>query len=185
MSVTRPIPRRGNRRLSVVPEGRPEIPRPLEREVLVEAGHRCSIPTCRSVPVELAHIVPWSQVREHTFENLIALCPTCHSRYDLGTIDRMSMRQYKANLALLNSRYGDLERRLLEVLAAAPAGQIIQIPGGLDILLMYLLADGLLCKVSSAGGPAITIGTMPASAYYALTAQGRAFTDRWLAAQEL
>jgi HNH endonuclease len=66
----------------------------------VEAGHRCAIPTCRACPVEIAHIVPWSDVREHTYENLIALCPTCHARYDRGDIDRSSMRQYKNQLQL-------------------------------------------------------------------------------------
>lgn len=73
--------------------------------MLVEAGHRCAIPTCLASPVVIAHIVPWAKVREHAFPNLIALCPTCHARYDRGEIDRQSMLQYKANLAALNSRY--------------------------------------------------------------------------------
>ena len=81
-----------------MPDGRPAIPSELERSVLVEAGHRCAIPTCRSVPVDLAHIVPWSTVREHRFENLIALCPTCHRRFDRGDIDRNAMLIYKASL---------------------------------------------------------------------------------------
>src|SRR5690242_15797603 len=37
---------------------RPGIPRALQRQVLVEAGHRCSIPTCRQTPVEIHHIIP-------------------------------------------------------------------------------------------------------------------------------
>ena len=64
----------------------------------MEAGHRCAIPTCRAYPVEVAHIVPWAKVREHSYENLIALCPTCHTRYDAKDIDRESMRQYKQQL---------------------------------------------------------------------------------------
>ena len=62
---------------------RPPIPVDLHRIVLIEAGHRCAIHTCRQVPVEIAHIDPWSRCREHRFENLIALCPTCHTRIDL------------------------------------------------------------------------------------------------------
>jgi hypothetical protein len=81
-----------------VPDGRPHIPEELRRRILVEAGHRCAIPTCRSSPVEIAHIEPWAAVREHAFENLIALCPTCHTRYDRGDIDRPSMRLYKRQL---------------------------------------------------------------------------------------
>ncbi|MET7633422.1 HNH endonuclease signature motif containing protein [Streptomyces sp. NPDC001773] len=89
----------------------------MRRAVLVEAGHRCAIPTCRQVPVDLAHINPWAKVKEHTFENLIALCPTCHARFDRGDIDKRSMLQYKQNLEILNSRYTDAERQFLKVSA--------------------------------------------------------------------
>ncbi|MEU5130029.1 HNH endonuclease [Streptomyces mobaraensis] len=98
-------------------EGRPDIPTALKRAVLVEAGHRCAIPTCRQVPVEIAHITAWSQVKQHAFDNLIALCPTCHTRYDKGDIDRKSVIQYKENLSVLNGRYTDVERQLLKVYA--------------------------------------------------------------------
>ncbi|MFE1770269.1 HNH endonuclease [Streptomyces sp. NPDC059008] len=97
-------------------QGRPDVPTALKRAVLVEAGHRCAIPTCRHPTVELAHIVPWARIQEHTFDNLIALCPTCHTRFDKGEIDKRSMLQYKANLEVLNHRYTDVERQLLKVL---------------------------------------------------------------------
>ncbi|WP_405659729.1 HNH endonuclease [Streptomyces sp. RK9] len=92
---------------------RPNIPTSLRRAVLVEAGHRCAIPTCRQTPVELAHITPWVKVKEHSFGNLIALCPTCHTRFDCGEIDRRSMLQYKENLEIMNGRYTDIEQQLL------------------------------------------------------------------------
>ncbi|MBW8794695.1 MAG: HNH endonuclease [Streptomyces sp.] len=86
---------------------RDAVPRDLRRRVLVEAGHRCAIPTCRATPVEIAHIEPWRKVRRHEFENLIALCPTCHTRFDSphSAIDRKAMRQYKANLSPLSNGY--------------------------------------------------------------------------------
>ncbi|MFB1044363.1 HNH endonuclease [Streptomyces chrestomyceticus] len=79
---------------------RPAVPRDLRRRVLVEAGHRCAIPTCRATPVEIAHIIPWAKVKKHEFSNLIALCPNCHTHFDSphGPLDRKSMREYKANL---------------------------------------------------------------------------------------
>lgn len=67
------------------------MPVAMKRRVLMEVGHRCAIPTCRTVPVELALTVPYADVKKHTFENLIALCPTCHTRCDRGDIDRLSM----------------------------------------------------------------------------------------------
>jgi HNH endonuclease len=66
----------------------------------VEAGHRCAIPACKADPVELAHITPWAQVHKHTFDNMIALCPTCHARFDKGRIDRLAMLEYKRNLSV-------------------------------------------------------------------------------------
>lgn len=80
---------------------RPPIPRAIRRAVLLEAGHRCSIHTCRYTSVEIHHIIPWEQCREHKFENLIALCPNCHERAGRGEIDRKSLILYKARLAIL------------------------------------------------------------------------------------
>jgi 5-methylcytosine-specific restriction endonuclease McrA len=61
---------------------RPSIPLPLERDVLMEAGHRCAIPTCKQTPLEIAHIIPYDNVLKHEFDNLITLCPNCHRRRD-------------------------------------------------------------------------------------------------------
>ena len=80
---------------------RPSVPIELKRRVKHEAGHRCAIPTCRQWPIELAHIVPYRIVKSHTFDNLIALCPTCHSRYDnTNDIDIKAMYAYKLQLSL-------------------------------------------------------------------------------------
>jgi len=83
----------------------------------VEAGHRCAIPTCRSTTTEIAHIVPWAESHDNSFENLIALCPNCHTRFDQGKeIDQLSIKAYKHNLGILTNRYGEFERRLLKYL---------------------------------------------------------------------
>lgn len=146
----------------------------------MEAGHRCAIPTCRQTPVELAHIEPWNTVKEHTFDNLIALCPTCHTRYDKGDIDRRAMLQYKANLSILNGRYGDLERRVLRYFATHPDWDSIYLPKGLDILLMYLFDDGLLVEKNDLKYLFSKEGTM-----YQITSKGREFVERWLKAEKL
>ncbi|MBU6382886.1 MAG: HNH endonuclease [Verrucomicrobia bacterium] len=100
---------------------RPAIPIAIERAIKIEAGHRCAIPNCRHPKVEIAHIIPWTEVQEHTFENLIALCPNCHDMYDKEEkIDRKSMLIYKANLGLLNYRYGEFERRVLQFFCDQP-----------------------------------------------------------------
>lgn len=137
----------------------------------MEAGHRCAIPTCKNTPIEIAPIDPWSKVKEHAFENLIALCPTCHAQYDRGDIDRQSILGYKSNLATLNGRYGSYERRALQFFAdgGEPGSgwpteeerakdlepgsmwltpHILRTIGDRDIDLYFLLRDGMLQKRS-------------------------------------
>jgi 5-methylcytosine-specific restriction endonuclease McrA len=72
-------------------EGRPPVPADIRRRVLVEAGHRCAIPTCRYIEVDIHHIIPWATCQAHEYDNLIALCPNCHRRADRGEIDRKSL----------------------------------------------------------------------------------------------
>jgi hypothetical protein len=159
---------------------RPAIPRELERQVLLEAGHRCAIPTCRHKTTEIAHIVPWNKVKEHTFENLIALCPNCHDQYDRNEIDRKSMLQYKTNLFILNSRYGDLERRTLRLFAEQPNTTQIKLPGGNYIFVMYLIEDGYLIHIGKSGEHEAE--EFPNYDIYELTAEGREFIGRWVSA---
>lgn len=94
-----------------MPPRRPAIPADIQRAVLVEAGHRCAIPTCRATTTEIAHIEAWAKSRDHSFANLIALCPTCHTRYDQKKeIDLASMRMYKAKLGEQSQIQAQLEK---------------------------------------------------------------------------
>lgn len=131
-------------------QDRPSIPAELKRTVLVEAGHRCAIPTCRATTTELAHIEPWAKVQEHAFHNLIALCPNCHTRFDKGEIDRKAMGMYKENLALLNNRYSEFERRVFAMLAETNE-PLISVGAGGDIMLANAIKDGLLVDTNVQG----------------------------------
>src|ERR1700761_5508529 len=146
-----------------MPQVRPAIPADLKRRIYMEAGHRCAIPTCRATPIEIAHIVPWSDVQEHKFENLIALCPNCHTRYDKHEIDQPSMRGYKANLGIISGRYGEVERRILDMLADNPGTVRFDLPGGWGLLVMYLIKDGLLARDASSS---LNMGFLPAQEPY-------------------
>lgn len=94
-------------------ESRPAIPAELKRKVLVEAGHRCAIPTCRYIETEIHHIIPWETCKEHKYANLIALCPNCHNRADKGEIDRKSLKSYKAKLQVIHDKFSQLEIDIL------------------------------------------------------------------------
>ena len=95
---------------------REHIPAELKRKILVEAGHRCAIPTCRFPTTELAHIVPYSKVKKHDYQNLIALFPNCHTRFDKGEIDKKSIDIYKSKLIFLSDRYSKYELDVLDFL---------------------------------------------------------------------
>ena len=161
---------------------RPAIPTKLKRAVLIEAGHRCAIPSCRQTPVELAHIVPWNKIQEHTFENLIALCPTCHTRFDRGDIDRLSIEQYKANLTLIGDRYSDLEIRVLESFYNNPDQIEIKLPGGMNLMVAYLIKDNLLTKIGEVG---IYLNDVPSHEIYAITESGKQFIANWVAGRAI
>lgn len=102
---------------------RPVMPAEIRRAVLVEAGHRCAIPTCKYSTVDLHHIIPWETSQTHDFDNLIALCPNCHRRADSGEIDRKSLRLYKTQLSAALGTHPPLETRESGTLAETVQGQ--------------------------------------------------------------
>jgi hypothetical protein len=84
-----------------------KIPRVVREEVLIEAGYRCAVPTCRTViPVHLHHIAEVSEGGGNLASNLIVLCPTCHGLYHNGQISKEAVRVYKNVLVALNQGVG-------------------------------------------------------------------------------
>lgn len=164
-------------------ERRPAIPADIKRRVLVEAGHRCAIPTCRYIEIELHHIVPWAQCKSHEYDNLIALCANCHRRADRGEIDRKSLRLYKLNLRFAHDKFSQLELDLLFDAASLPNDQGIQwIPVMLP-LIRRILQAGYLTVISPAGGVFLS-GLKQSPDYLVITSKGREFLAE-LGAQEL
>lgn len=80
---------------------RSAIPTAIRDRILEEAGYRCAIPQCSQHPVEVHHIRPWREAAEHRYEDLVALCPTCHARADKGEIKAASLYRFKARGAAL------------------------------------------------------------------------------------
>jgi hypothetical protein len=120
-----------------------DIPAKLKRRVLVEAGHRCAIPTCRSFDVDLHHIIPFSKTEKHEYKNLIALCPNCHRRAEKGEIDRQSLFMYKDNLRYVIDKYSSFEIDLLMNLAQEPEKALV-IPAHTELLFWRIKEEGLV-----------------------------------------
>jgi hypothetical protein len=120
------------------------IPAWLKRKVLMDAGHRCSMPRCQTlVNVEIHHIVPFNKVQKHEYDNLIALCPNHHVLADNGAIDRQSLRMYKNNLQYAIDKYSTFELDVLISLSRSSQG-IMPIPEYLDVLVKRILEAGLV-----------------------------------------
>ena len=83
------------------------------------------------------------------------------------------MRQYKANLSVVSSRYSDLERRVIEFFVDNPHQDTIFLSGGLQLLLGYLVKDGLL-EIKAKLLPALG-GSIFTNDEYHLTHAGKEF----------
>lgn len=158
-------------------KARPAIPADLKRRVLVEAGHRCAIPTCRHIKVEIHHIIPWAERKEHKYENLIALCPNCHNLADRKKIDRKSLRMYKINLRTIHDKYSQLEIDVLFEANKIPTGQAIQWPPFMNILIKRIVESGFV-NLSQSGGGVFAGGMQINPLHLTITQEGRNYIQR-------
>jgi len=153
---------------------RKKIPENIKRKVLIEAGHRCAIPTCKQHPVDIHHIIPHATSQDDSFTNLIALCTQCHARFHrTKEIDQKALQIYKQNLSLLNLRYGEFERRILHLFCENQNANTIHLPGLSEMQVFYLLKDKLIMKNGKYSG--VKSSGVPTWEEYQLTDEGKAF----------
>jgi hypothetical protein len=155
-------------------DSRPPIPADIRRRVLVEAGHRCAIPTCRYIEVDVHHIVPWTQCQAHEYDNLIAICPNCHRRSDRGEIDRKALRLYKANLRFTRDKFSQVEVDVLFELSRLPNSEALIWPAHSLLLLKRLLDAGYVTPSRSPAHMMIS-GIDLTPHLVSLTEKGRSF----------
>ncbi len=141
----------------------------------MEAGYRCAIPTCRFPITENAHIVSWADSENNSYENLIALCPNCHTLYDSGKISRAAIVAYKKKLMFLNEVYSRFE---LDVLDYLKAHKRALIPG--ELLVKRLLEEGIVkheekIMIQGFGDGEEILGIFSV----VLTERGRQLLDDW------
>ncbi len=155
-------------------DSRPPIPADIRRRVFVEAGHRCAIPTCRYIEVDVHHIIPWSQCQAHEYDNLICLCPNCHRRADRGEIDRKALRLYKMNLRFTHDKFSQIEVDILFELSKLPPEQALIWPPFSLLLLKRLLDAKYIATTKSPAHMQIS-GIDLTPDLIALTSKGKAF----------
>jgi HNH endonuclease len=155
---------------------RSAIPADIRRRVLVEAGHRCAIPTCRHIDIDIHHIIFVEDGGENSYENLIALCPNCHRMTHQGKIDRKALQIYKSNLRYLHDKYSNAEMDVLFELGNAEVGAMMPWTPYLTILIKRALDSGFLELI--AGSARILVGGIDSGPIFVkITPAGRAFVS--------
>lgn len=81
--------KRSKRGRKVSKTSRKPISAYVERRLWAESAGKCMNPDCRADLfisngdiAERAHIVPYCESAENTFDNLILICPNCHTNFD-------------------------------------------------------------------------------------------------------
>jgi hypothetical protein len=73
------------------------IPKEIERKLLVQSGHKCSVPLCNeSHTLEIHHIN--GDPSDNKESNLIVFCRNHHAMAESGKIDRKECKSYKERL---------------------------------------------------------------------------------------
>ena len=84
-------------------DNRKPIPDDVKRQVLIEAGYRCGVPTCRNIlAIDLHHMEQVSEGGGNETANLLALCPTCHALYHRGNYSKEAVYAWKQVLVSLS-----------------------------------------------------------------------------------
>lgn len=74
---------------------RERIPDSTKRIVRQEAFFGCV--KCGNPIVEYAHIISYNISKDNSLGNLVTLCPTDHTKYDLGAYTEEEIREFKSN----------------------------------------------------------------------------------------
>ncbi len=149
------------------------------RQVLHEGGYKCANPVCRTVlTLEIHHIVPVAEDGSDTADNLVALCPNCHSLHHKGEITEDSIRAWKMLLLSINEAY---DRESVDLLLALDKSGPIWVTG--DSLPDYssLVAANLVRFRQIGSGTSWSSGIGPdhPPANVRLTEKGNHLVEEW------
>lgn len=148
--------------------------------VMLEAGYRCAVPTCRALtPLDVHHIDEHAKGGSDEAGNLICLCCNCHNRYHREKIpSQQVMKVYKIRLQEL-SRAVDREDIDLLLLLYEEMDSI-SVSGDKIAELAALFNAGYLEARDSSKGCFQSNTPQPAPHYAInLTARGREFVADW------
>jgi len=109
-------------------EGR-YVPEQLQDLLLEQCSHRCSV--CREPNYELHHIEPIEYGGKTEYENLIVLCPNCHTRvHREGIPNKKQLKHYKLKEEVsyglpIIGRLSLEEKEFIKKLSAEPEEELV------------------------------------------------------------
>jgi hypothetical protein len=128
---------------------RPAVPESVKRQLRQEAGFGC----CKcSLPIyEYQHIVPYATEPHFRPEDMMILCPLCHSEATLGAMTEEEQRRYKSHPHNLTKGYVDGKLKVNQDFCAIIMGEnqfvgdgsFLQIDGA-PLLVLELSPEGQL-----------------------------------------
>ncbi len=154
-------------------KGRTAIPVAVRRDVLMEAGYRCAVPTCRTIlTIDIHHIIHVSKGGGNEVSNLIALCPTCHALHHKGVISGEAIRSWKGILMAMNHAFDRESIEHLFFLRRVPDEQPL-VSGDGVLKFSALIGAGLASfDLKMQNGPLLLYGVR-------LTPKGAALLSAW------
>lgn len=152
---------------------RQHIPESVKRQVLIESGYRCAVPTCRNIlAIDLHHIIEVKDNGASDPSNLLALCPTCHALYTRGEIGKEAISAWKTMLVGLNSAF-DRESITNLLFLKKLSENVLCISGDGVLKFSHLIASGWVSFViKMQNGPLLLYEVR-------LTDKGNRIIDAW------
>lgn len=147
----------------------------VKHVVLHEAGYRCANPVCRyPLTLELHHITQFSEGGADSADNLLALCPNCHTAHHHGIIPISSLRTWKYVLLSLNEAF---DRKSVDlILMLDKTGGIVITSDSIHHWAGLLVSD--LVRIGSRVYGGATLAGVD-SFGISLSTKGRNFIDGW------
>lgn len=149
------------------------IPVVTRRQVLMEAGYRCAVPTCRTIlAIDLHHIIKVEEDGSNDADNLIALCGVCHDLYHRGEITKDAIRNWKGMLIFLNYAFDNESINNLLFLYTLKSNQLL-ISGDGVLKFSQIISSGMASfNLIVQNGPLLLYNVQ-------LTDKGRMLIDAW------
>jgi HNH endonuclease len=163
-----------------MPNRRHALPADVRRLVLHESSYKCGNPRCHAIlTLDIHHLEKVSDGGSDTADNLIPLCPNCHSLHHAGNIPLESVRAWKMILLALNEGYDKKTLDMLVALGHAPNDCIFVTGDGL--LSCSALVAGDLVDVAPWGQKQYSyqLGYQVPQYQLSLNSRGRALIEAW------